>query len=179
MKKTIVASIIGVVATVAAIESSYGQGSIFFTSYGASTDAIVKNPQNQPVSTGFTAQLGYAFGTVTDPTGLTWSGITQAFNPAVPGYFTGGIVTIPGYAGGPITFQVRAYDGTGWSSGTTTLQGTSTLFTLPSIATGTQPVGEFGPALLAFGVTPTVPEPSTLALIGLGTGALVFLRRRK
>jgi hypothetical protein len=178
MKKSIVASIIGVVATVAAIESSYGQGSIFFTSYGASTDAIVKNPSNQPVSAGYTAQLAYGFGTITDPAALTLSGITQAFNPAVPGYFTGGIVTIPGYAGGPITFQVLAYDGTGYGSATTTFQGTSTLFTLPSIATGTQPVGEFGPALLAFSVQP-VPEPSTLALFGLGTAALLFLRRRK
>jgi len=181
MKKSIVASIVGVVATVAAIESSYGQGNVFFANYAATTDAIITfrpgDPAGSgPASAGFTAGLAFGFGTITDPAQLTLSGITQAFNPAVPGYFTGPIVSIPGYTGGPITFQVLAYNGATYAS--SLVSGASALFTLPSIATGTQPVGDFGPGLTAFTVA-TVPEPSTLALIGLGAGALLFLRRRK
>jgi hypothetical protein len=177
MKKSIVASIIGVVATVAAIESSYGQGSVFFNNYGATTDAIITF--GGAPATGLTATLLYQFG----GGALTPLGNATAFNPAIPGYFTGPIVTIPGniaagtgYVGGPISFVVQAYNGADYAS--SLIRGQSALFTLPSIATGTQPVGEFGAGLLSFQVT-TVPEPSTLALIGLGTGALLFLRRRK
>jgi len=178
MKKSIVASIIGVVATVAAIESSYGQGSVFFNNYGATTDAIITWKAGDPGGSGpasgqFKASLWYSFG----GGALTPLGNSTAFNAAIPGYFTGPIVQIPGYTGGAISFQIYAYDGADYA--TSLHQGTSALFTLAGgIATGTQPVGEFGPALTAFTVQ-TVPEPSTLALIGLGTGALLFLRRRK
>jgi len=177
MKKSIVASIIGVVATVAAIESSYGQGSVFFNNYGATTDAIITwkagdSGGSGPANAGFKASLSYAIGA--GP--LTALGNSTAFNPAIPGYFTGPIVTIPGYVSGAISFQISAYDGVDYA--TSLHRGQSTLFTLNSIATGANPVGEFGPALTAFQVA-TVPEPSTLALIGLGTGALLFLRRRK
>jgi len=177
MKKSIVASIIGVVATVAAIESSYGQGSVFFNNYGATTDAIITRDASLGggPATGLNASLLYSFGggPMTSLPGFT------PFNNAIPGYFTGPIVTIPGYTGGPISFMVQAWNGTGYGSATTLVQGQSAVFTLANgIATGTAPVGEFGPAFLPFSVN-AVPEPSTLALIGLGTGALLFLRRRK
>jgi hypothetical protein len=178
MKKTIVASIIGVVATVAAVQSSYGQGQVFFNNYGATTDAIITwqpgDSGGTGPATGFTATLWYQFG----GGALTALGNSTAFNAALPGYFTGPIVTIPGYAGGSITFQIQAYDGTSYDL--STHRGQSALFTLNSIAQPglQQPAGEFGPALVPFTVA-TVPEPSTLALIGLGTGALLFLRRRK
>jgi hypothetical protein len=178
MKKSIVASIIGVVATVAAIESSYGQGSVFFNNYGATTDAIITWTPLDPGGSGpagvaFKATLLYQFGGGS----LTALGNSTGINPAIPGYFTGPIVTIPGYVSGPISFQIQAYDGADYA--TSIHRGQSSLFTLANgIATGANPVGEFGPALTPFQVS-TVPEPSTLALIGLGTGALLFLRRRK
>ncbi len=108
MKNIILATALGIVAPVA---PSYGQGSIFFNNYGATTDAIVTCSGRfglVPVSSGWTAGLRYGLGTITDPALLILSGITQAFNPATPGYFQGPIVTIPGYSGGPITFQVLA-----------------------------------------------------------------------
>jgi len=179
MKKSIVASIIGVVATVAAIESSYGQGSILFNNYATQTDAIVRQDGVTPVGTGFTAGLAYGFGTIADPALLTLSGVTKGFvSGPLAGYFgyDGTVASIPGYVSGPITFQVLAYNGADYAS--STIRGASALFTLPGIATGALPVGEFGPGLQAFSVA-IVPEPSTLALLGLGTAALLFLRRRK
>jgi len=180
MKKSIVASIIGVVATVAAIESSYGQGSVFFNNYGTTTDAIVSWAAGDSsgltgpatAAQGFKATLSYQFG----GGALTPLGNSTAFNANLPGYFTGPIVVIPGYSGGAISFQVYAYDGADYAS--SLHKGQSALFTLTGIATGQNPTADFGPAFTAFTVS-TVPEPSTLALIGLGTGALLFLRRRK
>jgi hypothetical protein len=182
MKKSIVASIIGVVATVAAVETSYGQGSVFFNNYSSSaTGALVTDQQTGlPISTGWTAGLYYGFGTLTDPAQLTLLNLTKPFGTGgLAGYFgyDGTIASIPGYlpTTGAITFMVVAYNGADWASSGG--RGQSALFTLPSIATGTSPVGEFGPGFTAFQVA--VPEPSTFALIGLGTGVLLFLRRRK
>jgi len=179
MKRTILAIALGIASSVS---PSYGQGSIFFNNYGATTDAMVTfyepgSPRHgQGVGHGYTAQLRYGLGTITDPAQLMLSGITQPFNPAIPGYFTGPIVTIPGYAGGPITFQVLVFQGPSWLLAFDA-QGSSELFTLPSIATGTTPVGEFGPALKPF--TVALPEPSSIALVGLGLASLLVYRWRK
>jgi len=177
MKRTILAITFGVAAS---LSPTYGQGYIFFNNYGTSTDAIVTTcpDYRTPAGPSFTAGLLYGFGTITDPSHLTLSGITQSFNPAVPGYFTGPIVQIPGYSGGPITFSVIAYDGP--SPNSSYNWGASSLFTLPSIATGTQPVGEFGPGLRPFvaAALTCVPEPSTIALVGLGLVSLLIFRSR-
>jgi hypothetical protein len=163
---------------VAAIESSYGQGQVWFDNYSSNggAGAIVSNVGT---GAGYTAALSWGFGTITDPALLTGSGIITAFNTAAPGYFTAGIVQIPGYTGGAITFQISAYNGTGYGSPTTTFQGKSQLFGEQSLALvgSTTPAGYFT-TLTPFAVSP-VPEPSTLALLGLGTGVLLFLRRRK
>jgi len=180
MKKATLVLALGIVSSVS---PSYGQGSIFFNNYGASTDAIVTyySPgwpfHGQPVASSYTAQLLYGFGTITDPSQLIFSDITQSFNPSTPGYFQGPIITIPGYSGGPVTFQVVAYQGPSWSLAIGA-RGGSELFTLPSIATGTTPVGEFGPSLKPFAVV-YIPEPSTIALVGLGLVSLLTFRSRK
>jgi hypothetical protein len=136
--------------------------------------------------------LFYTFGSVSDPvnfsslsntsampTGLTDSGITQTYAAGVPaGYFDGGIVTIPGYVSGPITFEVVAYNGS--SPATSTWRGRSGSFTMNSIATGPLPVpslGDNGQPMPDFIVG--VPEPTTLALTGLGGLVSLAAFRRK
>ncbi len=179
MKRTILAITLGMATSVT---STHGQGSIFFNNYGATTDAkvTIDDPgfpeHGQPAVNGFTARLLSGFGTITDPSQLTWSGITQAFNPATPGYFQGPIVTIPGYFGGPITFRIFVERPAGTGAGFA-YSGWSELFTLPSIATGTQPVGEFGPGFKPFTVI-YIPEPSTIGLVGLGLMSLLVYRWR-
>lgn len=190
MKKTLVASILGL----AAVVNTFAQGSVLFNNYGGlETDAIVRHsaqstsPANTPLNNTFTAGLYFAFGTVawspsflTDPAsaGFTLASATAVFNqpPSGPGYFDGGVATIPGYVSGPITFVVVAYNGANYAS--SLVRGTSAAFTLPSISTGLSAAGEFGAGFLPFTVS-LVPEPSSFALAGLGLAGLLIFRRRK
>lgn len=181
MKKSIVASIIGVVATVAAIESSHGQGFVAFNNYYSAADQTVRLDGllgGAPLGPTYSAALLYQIGTgALIPVSAADGGIVQFNGPgAPPGYFIGGSATIQGYVSGPITLLVQAYNGADYAS--STIRGQSALLNLGSISGPGIPVGDLGPGLVSFTVS-TVPEPSTLALIGLGTGALLFLRRRK
>jgi len=189
MKKTIVASILGVVASVVPVGSSYGQGYVFFNNYDATTHAAV-TWANTGVPAGkaglavgnlWKADLLYQFGGgALTPAGVvaTFFGATDGDLATGAGYFQGPIATIPNYSGGAITFVVRAFLGTDFA--TALYSGQQTFTIAGGIPNGTPapPAGSFGAAFLPFTVT-AVPEPSALALIGLGTGALLFLRRRK
>lgn len=97
------------------------------------------------------------------------------------GYFFGPSVTIPGYASGPVTFKVEAYSGATYatSTGANIWRGQSAAFTMASIATGTAPPSDFvGLNPFTVSLTP-VPEPTTLALAGLGGLALLAFRRKQ
>ena len=88
------------------------------------------------------------------------------------GYFDsyGGLVTIPGYTGGPITFEVVAYQTSAGSYGNSVNRGRSGSFIMNSISTAGLPapsLGENGQAFPNFFVY-VGPEPSTLALAALG-----------
>jgi hypothetical protein len=176
MKKTVLAAALGIGVSIAPV---YGQGYIIFSNHGTTTDAMITLCPllgGMPLDGSFTAGFFYQFG----GGALTQSTTTQPFNSATPGYFQGPIVTIPGYSGGPITFQVVAYNGADYYS--SFISGFAAPFTLLSLATGTQPVGEFGPALKPFFVgffdTPCVPEPSAMALVGLGLVSLPIFGRK-
>lgn len=186
MKKILIASIIGI----AAVVSTYGQGSILFESYGYTTDAKVTYGANTDgaVGTGigsaYNAALLYGFGDISDPGSLTLlPGVTATFNSGIvpAGYFVyagsaGATITIPGYVSGPVTFQVIAFNGPDFNS--SSIRGASSLFTVAGLATGQSPADEFGPALQGFSVVP-VPEPTTFALAGLGIASMLIFRRRK
>ena len=189
MKRQIVASILGIAASVASVASSYGQGSVLFKNYGDTTAAAIRyaasnvpaGKENQYVGSTFNVQLLYTLGN--GGTGSTPVGsLTQCFSTDAPdqasgaGFFNGGAVTIPDYTAGAISFTVRAFNGADYAS--SAISG-STSFTLAAISTGIALPGEFGAAMQGFTVAGIVPEPSTFALIGLGTGALLFFRRRK
>jgi hypothetical protein len=197
MKKTVILAVLGLaVSTV----SSPGLGYIIFSSYTANngngaTTTYFGWGDVSPflLGPGWTADLYYAIGSVSDPVnfssisstsalpaGLTDSGITQTYATDVPaGYFDGGIVTIPGYVSGPITFEVVAYNGS--SPANSTWRGRSGSFTMNSIATGPLPVpslGDNGQPMPDFIVG--VPEPATPALAGLGgLLSLVAFRRKQ
>lgn len=182
MKRNIVASVLGVVACVASVASSYGQGSVWFQNYNNTPNAPIQYAASeakagQYIGAPFRVDLLYQFGA----SALTPVATTSLFSVDSPnqatgsGFFNGSIVTIPGYVSGAINFTVQAYNGADYAS--SVIIGSQT-FQVPGIATGTTLPSGFGPTFTAFTVA-TVPEPSTLALIGLGTGALLFLRRRK
>jgi len=147
----------------------------------------------------YTAQLYYALGTVSDPVNENLaSSITSPVSGALTllvganagydnsgaatgalglGYFDGGVVTIPGYVSGPVSFEIWAAlpDGS--------FVGRSGSWTESSISGPGNPAGSFGdagvmPNFLVAAANP-VPEPTTLALAGLGGLASLVAFRRK
>jgi hypothetical protein len=194
MKKSILLAVLGLAAGVV---SSFGQGNVVFTSYLANNSAGATTTifgSSTLVPAGYTASLFYFIGTISDPvvnssaasiasvpTGLTASGFTKSYatGSATAGYFDGPVVSIPGYASGPITFEVVAYNGASYAS--STIRGRSGSFTMNSIATGlaaAPSLGNNGQAFPNFFVA-SVPEPTTMALVGLGGLALVAFRRKQ
>jgi hypothetical protein len=141
-----------------------------------------------PVGIGNTADLYYALGTVSDPvnnsaftapTGLTDLGVFAAYDSL--GYFDGPVVTIPDYTGGPITFEVVAFNGSSYAD--SVFRGRSGSFTMDSIATGGIPVpalGDNGQPMPNFVELIIIPEPTTLTLAGLGglTTLVAFHRKQ-
>jgi len=201
MKKSVIIAALGMAAAVA---SSYGQGYIAFNTYvanagaGASTsyfNTFSGGPLvGSTVSGAFSAELYYALGTVSDPvnlgqaasimspvTGLTAiPSSTTAFDSNGDGWFQGGTVTIPGYSTGAVTFEIVA---TGTINGHAFV-GRSGSFTESTIANSlSAPLtafGDNGPGPVNFFVATVVPEPTTLALAGLGgLASLVALRRKQ
>jgi len=182
MKKTIFIAVLGMAACAA---TSYGQGYISFNSYSAdqSAGAITtfgNGPLNgSPVPGTFTAELYYALGAVSSGFTALPSTIT-AYDASGDGYFQGGTATIPGYSSGAVSFEIFA---TG-TYNSVVYSGFSAPFTESTIASSlSSPLtsfGDNGPGMPNFSVLAPVPEPTTLALAGLGgLASLVAIRRKK
>lgn len=193
MKKTLVATILGI----AAVATTFAQGFVSFNNYGGlATDAKITygptggGPLNVGVNNTFSAAVFYQFGTVAwggghlvDPSTSGWSlapGTATIAGPGSngPGYFDAGVLAIPGYSSGPISFVVVAYQTSAGNYTSSLIRGSSVGFTLPSIATGLATPTEFGAGFQPFQVN-LVPEPSSFALAGLGLAGLLIFRRRK
>jgi len=195
MKKSIFIAVLGLASAVV----SYGQGFVNFANYVSSTQTFGVKYAGGPdsglgVGPEMTAQLFFFDGTATQFSQLqplTFSsggnsspiafGLGAASAPGAigtgAGWFSGGKVLVPGTAGDTYTFAIVAtgvlngitYTGqSGMFSGTTQLNSTSPLPNLPA-------------GLIQQNWTVTaVPEPTTLALAGLGgLASLVALRRKK
>lgn len=191
MKRALLASILGIAASTAMVASSFGQGQIVFNNYESTPyhpvqystqpGAVLPDGRSAGELVGgtFSVQLYYGIGTVADFSGLTES-ITIGINPATPGYFQGPVVQIPGYVSGPVTFAILAWDtgsGATWSQASVR-NDSPLMWQEPSVSTVPSPAGFFtalpGPINVA-----VIPEPSTMALAGLGAAALMIFRRRK
>lgn len=212
MKKTIIALVLGAVAS-AAVNSVQAQGFVVFGNYtggfaqtapvtyvGASLGAL-QNGSLVGISSGgadptFTASLLYSFGanlgvTYTQYGTADFLGVNGDTIDNGAGLFGGALnsITIPGYSSGACDFIIQVYNGSDYAS--STIRGQSTVITVNPLATAGNglPTGTMfsaenanaNPGLVAFTVSPVVvPEPSTLALAGLGGfGMLMALRRKK
>jgi len=182
------------------VASSYGQGEVSFANYafeaGGQLSAPVTFAAGSPggiggeyVGSEFTATLLYEYGTMTSysvaPNSASAFFGADGGTPASTGSGTfanlNQPVLIPGYTGGQISFEVLA---TGTVAGHA-YTGTSAPDVLPSIVTVAEGTA-FGdmfnngaPGTYLQSWTVATPEPSTIALAGLGVASLLALRRRK
>jgi len=201
MKRTIVASILGVVATVAMVNKSQAQGNVVFANYnggGATSPVTYANSVallgGEAVGSEFTADLLVSFGanlgvTYTDLGAFTSFYGSDGGSPGTDGAglfgTTANSVSIPGYTSGQADFIVEAYNGATYAS--SLIRGSSAVVVLSVLGTSSNflPVGSLMPdngsattPLTAFTVA-AVPEPTTLALAGLGGLASLMAFRRK
>jgi hypothetical protein len=189
MKRALLAALLGF----AAVASSHATGYIIFDNY----DSFPYMPIGTNTGHGFVGvsdpnihvDLLYFLGTTGALTDLGLSvPIDPTLRDALPagnqGYFQGGVVAIPGYVSGPVTFEVEAWLTVGPQGGptyaTSGFRGQSFLWTESSLATTGLPVNFFaglpgpnGAPLIEF-----MPEPSLFALSGIGLAALILNRRR-
>lgn len=174
-------------AAVALAATSYGQGTVVFAN--STTTLIQTNGVSLVAAAGAKVELLWA------PVGVTALDQFQLLPGAVTvgsplaGRFSGGNRTVPvgngvdGIAAGSIAnFVVRGYIGLDWT--TRSWEGFSSVFTLDTGDPTTVPAGTPTAITSAGGWTGNmnltiVPEPSSMALAGLGAASLLIFRRRK
>jgi len=201
MKKTIVMAALGMAASVAA---SYGQGLVNFTTYAANNNSgvsVFNFGTSAAIPDGYHFDVYYSLTSVSDivdnntassvtaiPSGLFTdyglTGVTSSGGNSSPDPKG---LSIPGYTSGSAYFEVVVYNGASYAA--STIRGRSGSFIQQSLTTaaaaaGGSPVPNIGDNTGAgtfpnFFVAP-VPEPTTLALAGLGgLASLVALRRKQ
>jgi hypothetical protein len=200
MKRNLISAVIGAAGLAGLAVSSHGQGRVIFDNYiaypyypvvyGADTGSL----QGTGAGTNVSVELGYALG-ANQTTGFTLipSSITAIYpnlycpaypgnGPALSGWFMGPVVTIPDYVSGPITFEILAWTTTGGTSFDSSFINNKywpTIWTEPSIQTVPGPASTFT-ALPGDIIIIGMPEPSSLALAGLGALlALAAFRSKK
>jgi len=186
------------------VASSYGQGSIQFNTYAANNSTSVLTVYGNGTQVGatvpntFTGELLYSLTPINDsastsqaPLTAGWTvGSTGTFGDTfVPGTVFGPNLVLPSYSSGQVYFEFAAFSGSSYAS--STYSGHSASFS-QAMATGlaTAWVADGNPGALSgsgsgflpgsFSVFTAVPEPTTLALAGLGgLASLVALRRKQ
>ena len=194
MKKLILTAALGV-----ACVSAFAQGTFNFNNAGVGYTAKILDTAGVGLSGGaWDVDLYWGAAGVTDSTTLAALGAPSTFSTVASqaGYFFGGVRTVPNGppGGGTITGQLRVWEasaGSTWTqaAGTPGAQiGSSVLFQITLANPNASPPGTpVGPGNInghGFSLTlvpsgPPSPEPSTLALAGLGLAGMLMLRRRK
>jgi hypothetical protein len=193
MKKLLV-----IASMLAAAGSTFAQGQFSFTTFLVTPACIVwENSTTSGLKFGGTvngtkAYVDYVYSAtagVTDESKLTLTQLAAPATLSTSGTFSSGVQTIPGVSQGPISLEVRAWNGATTYSAAKTLwdAGTAGVYTGTSgilqVTLGDPTITPAGTSTSAdkwfktFAVTQAVPEPSTIALGAMGLSLLFFRRR--
>ena len=197
MKKSIVLAILGMAA---GVTSSHAQGVVNFSNYYSGSAptvnyAAVNVPAGKAglqVGTEFNAELYYFLGTATsttqlsaDAASITPFGVAPISYPAVDGqtsygaghWFGNSNLPVPGSSASEVvTLDVYAFNAA--TLGAATVAGSSGMFTI-ALGGGLIQAPSLKGNMPNFTVQNAVPEPTTLALGGLGLAALMLFRRKQ
>jgi len=160
--------------------SAFGQGSVIFENASTSTQPAITlsggASNGQSSQSGLQVSLLWFNGTSFVNIDNYTSTYTTGNALQGPGYFTAGVVAVAG--SGTQTFKVSAtYNG--YSGTTAQFTATANVSPTPAVSIDAgipTPAGRWSGDLVL--LTP-VPEPTTIALGGLGAAALLLFRRRK
>jgi len=170
--------------------AAYAQGTVNFANVQGSLNVPVYQNDGTTKLSGSTYMAELMAGTTAG--NINISVATSGFlTGAGAGYFSGGAKTITGIAGGATAWlQVRFWNTANGStfaaaaaSGAGNSFGTSNPFSVtlgdPGAVPPTTPAALSGLAGQSLKLNTSVPEPSSLALAGLGAAAMLVFRRRK
>jgi hypothetical protein len=197
MKRALIGTILGLAASVA---SSYGQATYLFDTYlplaeptgpsgqimwgAVAPDSLAGtlSSSDQNLVANLLWQIGTASGIAnTSPVQVDQYGlITDAYSPNA-GVGTTEVSFAPGYAGAAITFTIQVWQtGVGITGFADAVYKGSETFTDPGITPGSG-YSKFDPSTFPdASITVTgVPEPTTMALLGLGVAGLLIIRKRQ
>jgi hypothetical protein len=202
MKKTL---LIGIVTLGASLATSFGQGYIVLDNYNTGGPNVTfgvgsGGTVGSGLDNNWTVGIYIADGTVAADAASgngsispllslgSGSGSTSVFASAATGGTLGQFLAANSFlasslaAGSTVTVELVAYLTSAGSYDNSTIRGHSAAFTMTTSAFNAPSKNAVGSFMQGFSVTPVtpVPEPSTLALAGLGGfGMLMALRRKK
>jgi len=195
MKRALVATLLGLAASVA---STYGQANYIFDTYSAAS-SILANPgqgrvqwtglapageANQFVTDadGVKADLLWAFGSTSGDLGLAVA--TSTHGSYGSGFIVGPSVSVPGWTSGAITFTIDVFQGASYAVASQAGSGLGfghLTWTEPGpTAPATPAIFFVAEPLSSIPISAViVPEPTTMALLGLGAAGLLIIRKRQ
>jgi hypothetical protein len=191
MKKSVILAILGLSA---AAVSSYGQGSIQFNTYNANNSAgVLASYSGNPLDNTYTGVLLYSLSPISEAAGTGalnpgWTvGSTAQFDTAStgPGFVQGPNLVLSPYTPGTVVyFELAAYLGSSYAAGSVKGHSASFSQTLATGITGAwiadgNPINGGGSGLVQSYTLAGVPEPTTMALGGLGLASLLLFRRKQ
>jgi PEP-CTERM motif len=190
MKRNIFIAVLGM----GSMAVAYGQGQVDFSNYTSSSAPKVTFG-GVTIGDTFNAELLYYVGTSASDKPTSAAQMTTLASSVVPfglaggdangstyaGWFEGGLVTIPGVSAANnlfVSFEILAFQGASYANAT--VLGNSSIFQSPVTGTSLDSPGGFTPGSWQNFTVQAVPEPTTLALAGLGgLASLVALRRKQ
>jgi hypothetical protein len=162
--------------------SSFGQGTVI-VAYSTGPNTVKQNGVSAAGTANIRIEVLWAPAGTTDLGLFTPIGAQINVGVPTPGYFSGGTRTIAGIApGASVAAYARAWDNdSGATYAAATQRGISPLFvinTADPTAVPAEPAVNLNAVFPGVDVT-AVPEPSSMALAGLGAASLLIFRRRK